>query len=229
MIFQDPLTALNPAIPVGTQIFDSLRTHQPQLGRRGATARVEELLNLVGIPASEGTHAGLCQRTQRRHAAARHDRAGGRERPEAADRRRADDRARRHGAGPDHCHARPHPARARARDPVHQPQSRPRRRDLRPRLRHVCRPRRRSRPMWSRLFAAPRHPYTRQLLRCIPRLSDSTGPMPTIPGLPPRIGQLPPGCSFAPRCDQALEQCGTGRPPVWRDHGHMAVCWRSGR
>ncbi len=51
MIFQDPLTALNPAIPIGRQIYDSLRTHQ-EIGRKAALARVEELLALVGIRAS---------------------------------------------------------------------------------------------------------------------------------------------------------------------------------
>ncbi len=53
------------------------------------------------------------------------------------------------------------------------------------------------------LFETPRHPYTRQLLRCIPRLDGGRGPMATIPGLPPRSGCLPPGCAFEPRCDVA--------------------------
>jgi oligopeptide/dipeptide ABC transporter ATP-binding protein len=82
------------------------------------------------------------------------------------------------------------------------------------------------------LFAAPKHPYTRQLLRCIPRLGEvpldgGTGPMPTIPGLPPRAGELPPGCAFAPRCDAAEPRCASERPPIWREPGHMAVCWRA--
>jgi oligopeptide/dipeptide ABC transporter ATP-binding protein len=76
------------------------------------------------------------------------------------------------------------------------------------------------------LFAAPKHPYTRQLLRCIPRLDWATGPMPTIPGLPPRAGELPTGCAFAPRCDVADARC-EGRPPIWREPGHMAVCWKA--
>ena len=79
------------------------------------------------------------------------------------------------------------------------------------------------------IFEEPRHPYTKQLLRCIPRLNDRSGPMPTIPGLPPQIGQLPPGCSFAPRCDEATDRCNTGRPLVWRERGHMAACWRIGQ
>ena len=74
------------------------------------------------------------------------------------------------------------------------------------------------------LFAAPRHPYTRQLLRCIPRLDGSRGAMPTIPGLPPSIGALPPGCPFAPRCDRAEERCHTKTPPIAWHNRQMAVC-----
>jgi len=51
--------------------------------------------------------------------------------------------------------------------------------------------------------------------------------MPTIPGLPPRAGELPPGCAFAPRCDAAEPRCACERPPIWREPGHMAVCWRA--
>jgi oligopeptide/dipeptide ABC transporter ATP-binding protein len=77
------------------------------------------------------------------------------------------------------------------------------------------------------LFASPRHPYTRQLLRCIPRLDGSRDAMPTIPGLPPKIGALPPGCPFAPRCDLAEPGCSAEEPPIrWHDR-QMAVCFRA--
>ncbi len=75
------------------------------------------------------------------------------------------------------------------------------------------------------VFEAPRHPYTRQLLRCIPRLHAGTGPMPTIPGLPPRFDTDLVGCPFAPRCDEARDLCRTSEPPTWREPGHLAVCW----
>jgi peptide/nickel transport system ATP-binding protein len=78
------------------------------------------------------------------------------------------------------------------------------------------------------LFEAPRHPYTRQLLRCIPRLDGGRGAMPTIPGLPPRIGALPPGCPFAPRCDMADARCGREEPPISWHNRQMAVCFRAG-
>jgi oligopeptide/dipeptide ABC transporter ATP-binding protein len=77
------------------------------------------------------------------------------------------------------------------------------------------------------LFATPDHPYTNQLLRCIPRLDGGTGPMPTIPGLPPRFGTKLEGCPFAPRCDVAEQRCTSKEPPIRRRAGHVSVCWRS--
>jgi peptide/nickel transport system ATP-binding protein len=79
----------------------------------------------------------------------------------------------------------------------------------------------------AELFASPSHPYTRQLIRCIPRLDGKVGAMPTIPGLPPLVGALPPGCPFAPRCEVADERCGIEEPPMrWRGQ-HMAACFRA--
>jgi peptide/nickel transport system ATP-binding protein len=75
------------------------------------------------------------------------------------------------------------------------------------------------------LFATPNHPYTRQLIRCVPRLDGGRGAMATIPGLPPRVGSLPPGCPFAPRCEVAEPRCGVEEPPMrWRGD-HMATCF----
>ena len=51
------------------------------------------------------------------------------------------------------------------------------------------------------IFAAPEHPYTQGLLACTPRLDDALGAdLITIPGQPPDLQRLPPGCAFAPRC-----------------------------
>ncbi|QDU61024.1 Oligopeptide transport ATP-binding protein OppD [Planctomycetes bacterium Pan216] len=58
------------------------------------------------------------------------------------------------------------------------------------------------------LFAQPRHPYTEALLRSVPRLDDETkAEFLPIRGAPPDLSQLPPGCSFAPRCDYRLDRC----------------------
>jgi peptide/nickel transport system ATP-binding protein len=79
------------------------------------------------------------------------------------------------------------------------------------------------------LFTATRHPYTVGLLRCVPRL-DRLGPgwIQSIPGQPPDLSQLPPGCSFAPRCPLAGEQC-LRELPLLRSHGpgHSAACWNA--
>ncbi|MBM3540025.1 MAG: ABC transporter ATP-binding protein [Alphaproteobacteria bacterium] len=58
------------------------------------------------------------------------------------------------------------------------------------------------------IFDTPRHPYTRALLTSLPRTEPSDTPeLPTIPGYPPNLQRLPPGCAFAPRCRQAEESC----------------------
>jgi peptide/nickel transport system ATP-binding protein len=73
------------------------------------------------------------------------------------------------------------------------------------------------------LFASPRHPYTRALLACE---TDATaeGRTPTIPGEPPDLLDPPPGCAFAPRCPQAAEAC--ARAPALRElgGGRRAAC-----
>lgn len=58
------------------------------------------------------------------------------------------------------------------------------------------------------LFAAPAHPYTRALLASVPKPSDPTrGAFTAIQGAPPDLTRLPPGCSFAPRCQHVIERC----------------------
>jgi len=76
------------------------------------------------------------------------------------------------------------------------------------------------------IFNDPQHPYTRGLLDSMPRL-DGTGSdkLHTIAGQPPNLQNLPPGCSFAPRCDYVMERCWTTRPELERiAHGRMKAC-----
>jgi oligopeptide transport system ATP-binding protein len=67
------------------------------------------------------------------------------------------------------------------------------------------------------LFARPQHPYTRALQRSIPALQPKGAELFTIPGLPPDLSRLPPGCPFAPRCEHAVEKCRTGDAPPLRE------------
>jgi peptide/nickel transport system permease protein len=60
------------------------------------------------------------------------------------------------------------------------------------------------------VLTAPLHPYTQRLLACVPELGRPDRRIAPIPGLPPPVNALPPGCAFAPRCDRAIAACGTG-------------------
>ena len=77
------------------------------------------------------------------------------------------------------------------------------------------------------LFSRPRHPYTQGLIRSIPRL-DRGGRktrLEAIPGVVPNLLQLPPGCCFAPRCRFAMAACTTAPPPLREvGPGHRAAC-----
>jgi peptide/nickel transport system ATP-binding protein len=79
------------------------------------------------------------------------------------------------------------------------------------------------------LFLTPRHPYTRSLLQCMPRLetSRSRRGLAAIPGQVPRPTALPPGCIFEPRCGFARTECRSGRPAMERvSAGHVVRCRR---
>jgi peptide/nickel transport system ATP-binding protein len=79
------------------------------------------------------------------------------------------------------------------------------------------------------LFLTPRHPYTRSLLHCVPRLgaSRSGRPLAAIPGQLPRPTALAPGCVFEPRCGFARDECRRRRPELQQvGAGHVARCVR---
>jgi oligopeptide/dipeptide ABC transporter ATP-binding protein len=82
------------------------------------------------------------------------------------------------------------------------------------------------------LFADPRHPYTRGLMASIPAVPSFQGKadarLTEIPGAVPSLISLPEGCAFAPRCSLAIARCREAYPPLqdWGG-GHWAACWRA--
>ena len=82
------------------------------------------------------------------------------------------------------------------------------------------------------LFADPRHPYTRGLMASIPAVPSFQGKadarLTEIPGAVPSLISLPEGCAFAPRCSLAIARCREAYPPLqdWGG-GHLAACWRA--
>ena len=75
------------------------------------------------------------------------------------------------------------------------------------------------------VFNQPEHPYTQQLLQAFPDLTRPTERLASIPGAPPRLDDLPPGCRFAPRCLQVFDRCHSEPPALHRfADGHWASC-----
>ncbi len=73
---------------------------------------------------------------------------------------------------------------------------------------------------------AARHPYTRLLRACVPGLHGPLGPLAAIEGAPPRLGRMPAGCPFAPRCPQATDTCEREMPALVTDGARRIACWR---
>jgi peptide/nickel transport system ATP-binding protein len=228
MIFQDPMTALNPYLTIGTQLTEGVR-HHLKLGRKAARRRAIDLLEAVHIPEPE-----------RRFAQHPHELSGGmRQRIVIAmaligepDILLADEPTT-------------------ALDVTVQAQILTLLRELRARtgvaiilvthdLGVIAEVADRVAVMYAgrvveqagvdRLFSAARHPYTEGLRRS---MADLAGPLParlpTIGGNPPNPAALPPGCAFAPRCTYAFERCPTAPPPlVELEPGHARACYYEG-
>ena len=81
------------------------------------------------------------------------------------------------------------------------------------------------------IIDSPRHPYTQGLIKCVPVLKKDPGPkrveLNEIPGIVPSMAQLGTGCSFAPRCYKSIDRCYEETPPeVSVGESHIASCWR---
>lgn len=75
------------------------------------------------------------------------------------------------------------------------------------------------------LYRNPRHPYTKGLLSCIPRLTTTQERLTTIPGVVPSLSQMPEGCRFSNRCAYATQRCRESVPPVQCDGSHSYSCF----
>jgi len=81
----------------------------------------------------------------------------------------------------------------------------------------------------ERVFEDPAHPYTKALMRALPDMETRKRRLCQIEGEPPNLLDLPPGCSFSPRCSEAMEICRREYPPSFpAGGGAEATCWRWG-
>jgi oligopeptide/dipeptide ABC transporter, ATP-binding protein, C-terminal domain len=225
MIFQDPMTSLNPFLKISTQMIETIRLHQG-LSKKDARDRAIEMLKLVGIPAAE-----------KRVDCYSHQFSGGmRQRVMIAMGLSCD---------PEVLIADEPTS---ALDVTIQAQILDLIGDLSARLGtavilithslglvagmcdRVC-------VMYAgriveqggvdELFANPAHPYTRGLIKSVPRMDKkNTGRLFSISGQPPNVIDLPPCCPFYPRCSEAMPQCKMEYPASYSlSPSHRTSCW----
>ena len=75
------------------------------------------------------------------------------------------------------------------------------------------------------VFADPKHPYTQGLLASVPNIKLEQPELQTMPGAPPDFVNPPPGCVFHPRCPHVMDICKQEVPKSFRANGHMSACW----
>jgi peptide/nickel transport system ATP-binding protein len=228
MIFQEPMTALNPVFTVGEQIAETVRAHHG-LGGRAAREQAAEMLALVGVPGRLGDYphqlsGGMRQRAMIAMALACRPTILIADEPTTA------------------------------LDVTVQAQILDLLRDIQTRLgtailliTHdmgvIAEMAGRVAVMYAgriveegpmrAVLTRPAHPYSRALIACIPRpaAAEMRAPLAEIPGLVPSLSRLPPGCAFRPRCPVALPRCHQLPPqlaaePGHEMAGHWAACWQ---
>lgn len=222
IVFQGAMNALNPVRTVGSQIAEAIRTHDGSISKKAAMKRAEELLELVGIPG-------------RRNRSYPHELSGGM--------RQRTMIALALACGPDLVIA---DEPTTALDVMTQAQIL----DLLERLQEelslamvvvshdlgiVSQACHDVAVMYGgkivekgpvdRVFTDPQHPYTRLLLEAFPSLDDPGRRLTSIPGAPPLLTDMPPGCRFAPRCPSAFDRCHQSEPALYETPSGQAACF----
>jgi oligopeptide/dipeptide ABC transporter ATP-binding protein len=225
MIFQDPMTSLDPTFAVGDQVAETISAHR-DVDRAVARARALELLAEVGIPEPE-----------RRFGDAPHRLSGGMRQRVVIATALANEPALVLADEP-----------TTALDVTIQSQVLDLLRDLRARLRttivlithdlgviaQICD---RVGVMYagqlvevatvSEVFRSPRHPYTQALLAALPTQQQTPGTLRVIPGRVPNLADPPPGCRFSTRCPYVMDECATVPPLAHESDEHLIACWLS--
>lgn len=76
------------------------------------------------------------------------------------------------------------------------------------------------------IIESPQHPYTEALIRCIPTMDEPSGRLTDLPGQPPDLRDVSPGCKFAPRCPKVHDKCRQAEPPdIATSSTHVVRCW----
>nr|AGS51826.1 oligopeptide transport ATP-binding protein OppD (TC 3.A.1.5.1) [uncultured bacterium contig00066] len=225
MIFQDPMTSLNPFLRISTQMIETIQLHQ-KLNRKEARARAIEMLTMAGIPAAEERidsyphqfSGGMCQRVMIAMGLSCNPEILIADEPTSA------------------------------LDVTIQAQILDIMKDLTTKLdtsvilithslgvvAGMCNTldvmyagRIVERGLTTDIFENPKHPYTRGLIESVPRLDQQDKEkLFSIPGQPPNVIDLPPCCPFFPRCSEAMEICKTKYPDEKNfGNGHSAACW----
>ena len=222
MIFQEPMTSLNPVLTIGQQLSEVIRVHQ-KIGRRAAWARGIAALEAVGIPEAARRmkaypfelSGGMRQRVMIATAVACKSRLIIADEPTTA------------------------------LDVTIQAQVIELMRNLKDEFStammlithdlgvvgEVCD---RVAVMYAgeiveegsleQIFEETRHPYTLGLFKCIPDIEEENTRIQPIKGLMPDPFDLPKGCCFHPRCPDCMEQCRTQKPPLFQENGHSVLC-----
>ena len=233
MIFQEPMTSLNPVLSIGRQITETLTLHQG-LDRAAAEARATEMLHLVGIPEP-------VQRLRQYP----HELSGGmRQRVMIAMALACDPKLL---IADEPTTALDVTVQAQILDIMRQLKAKTGAAiilithslgvvaEMAQRVIVMYGGRKVEEAPVGDLFAQPRHPYTQALLGSVPRLGASLADgdgnrLAEIPGVVPSLKEAIPGCIFAPRCLHATPRCRKEYPPLEeKAGGHWVACWEADR